>query len=108
MFGSHMSPQYFYGATGKSIPKRPAKPSLPQDLRGKLMTGRIVKILVGQGHGFIRLPEFVRDVYFHRGDLQTGTAFNDLDIGDTVRFELLEDTVSGARALRVTRHKSNA
>ena len=101
-----MSPEYFYGATGKSMPKGSGKPPRADDLRGKLVTGRIVKILVGQGHGFIRLPD-VRDVYFHRGDLQAGTAFNDLDIGDTVKFELLEDTVSGARALHVIRHKGN-
>ena len=79
----------------------------PPDLRGKLVTGRIVKILIGHGHGFIRLPD-LREVYFHRGDLQTGTAFNDLDVGDTVTFELLEDAVSGARALRVIRHAGNA
>jgi hypothetical protein len=33
-------------------------------------------------------------------DLQAGTAFNDLEIGDAVTFELLEDAVSGARAAR--------
>ena len=101
-----MSPEYFFGATGKGVPKRSSTPSLPHDLHGKLVTGRIVKIMVGQGHGFIRLAG-ARDVYFHRGDLQAGTAFNDLDIGDTVRFELLEDRVSGARALRVMRHKGS-
>ena len=45
-----------------------------------------------------------RDV-FHRTDLQEGTAFNDLQIGDAVAFELLEDAVSGARALRVVRRE---
>jgi cold shock CspA family protein len=66
------------------------------------VTGRIVSILVGQCHGFIRLPD-AREVFFHRADLEEGTAFNDLEIGDAVAFELLDDTVSGARALRVTR-----
>jgi cold shock CspA family protein len=58
--------------------------------------------MVGQGHGFIRLSDN-RDVFFHRSDLLEGTSFNDFAVGDTVTFELLEDAVSGARALRVTR-----
>jgi hypothetical protein len=33
--------------------------------------------------------------------MQEGCVFNDLEVGDTVTFELLEDAVSGARALRV-------
>ena len=103
----HMSPQYFYGAAGKTLPKRSGTPLRPPDLRGKLATGRIVKIMFGQGHGFIRLPD-LREVYFHRGDLQSGTAFNDLGIGDTLKFELHEDAVSGARALRIVRHKGSA
>ena len=68
------------------------------------MTGRIVNLLIGQCHGFIRLPN-AREIYFHRGDLQEDTAFNDLQIGDAVAFEVLEDAVSGARALRVVRRE---
>jgi len=34
-----------------------------------------------------------------------GIAFNDLQIGDAVAFEVLEDAVSGARALRVVRRE---
>ena len=74
----------------------------PPDLRGTRATGRIAKLFVGQGHGFIRLARD-REVFFHRGDLVEGTAFNDLRIGDAVTFELFEDAVSGARALRVGR-----
>lgn len=99
-----MSADYSYGATRKGAPKRSVKPSRPDDARGQPVTGRIVNILIGQGHGFIRLPD-AREVYFHRADLQEGTAFNDLQIGDAVKFELLEDAASGARALRVARHK---
>ena len=69
----------------------------PPDLRGTRATGRIAKLFVGQGHGFIRLARD-REVFFHRGDLVEGTAFNDLRIGDAVTFELFEDAVSGARA----------
>jgi cold shock CspA family protein len=59
-------------------------------------------MLVGQGHGFIRLRDG-REVYFHRADLQEGHEFNDFTTGDRVAFELLDDTVSGARAVRVAR-----
>jgi cold shock CspA family protein len=61
-------------------------------------------MLVGQGHGFIRLLDD-REIYFHRRDLQEGAAFNELEVGDAVTFELLEDSVSGARALRVMRQE---
>lgn len=64
--------------------------------------GRVVKLMVGQGHGFIRLTDD-REVFFHRADLEEGTSINDLTIGDTVVFEHLDDTVSGPRALYVRR-----
>src|SRR5262245_9730964 len=88
-------------------PSRPAgrKPApggtpRPAERRGTAATGRLVKLMIGQGHGFIRLASG-REVYFHRSDLEESTAFNDFAIGDAVTFELLEDPVSGARALRV-------
>ena len=74
----------------------------PAELRGAVSSGRIVKLLIGQNHGFIRVAES-REVYFHRSDLDAGTSFNEFTIGDVVSFELLEDAVSGARALRVRR-----
>ncbi len=99
-----MSAEHLYGATRHRAPKRSGKPSRPHDPRGKPMTGRIVNILIGHGHGFIRLPN-EHEIYFHRADLQENTAFNDLKVGDLVNFELLEDAVSGARALRVVQQK---
>jgi hypothetical protein len=72
----------------------------PAERRGPTARGRIVNLRVGQSHGFIRLADR-REIYFHRSDLDEGTSFNDFAIGDVVTFELLEDTVSGARALRV-------
>ncbi len=74
----------------------------PAALHGTSATGRIARLLVGQGYGFIRLRSG-RDVFFHRADLLEGNRFNDLRTGDIVTFELLDDRVSGARALRVTR-----
>ena len=96
------SPGYSYGAARPSTPKRAAKPTWPNDRSGQPASGRIAKLLIGQSHGFIRLRDN-REVFFHRGDLHEGTAFNDLRVGDTVAFELLEDTVSGARALKVAK-----
>jgi hypothetical protein len=85
---------------GKNLLNRAAGPTEPVEQRGTASTGRIVKLLIGQNHGFIRLADS-REIYFHRGDLEGGTSFNDFTIGDVVSFELLEDAVSGARALRV-------
>ncbi len=96
-----MSGEHFYV---KGAPARPGKPSRPNAPRGEPGTGRIARMMVGQGHGFIRLRDS-REIYFHRGDLQEGCVFNDLQVGDTVSFELLEDPVSGARALRVRPNK---
>lgn len=56
--------------------------------------------MIGQGHGFIRLANH-RDVFFHRSDLSEGTSFNELAVGDPVTFDLVEDPISGARALGV-------
>jgi hypothetical protein len=76
----------------------------PPERRGVQSTGRIVKLFVGQGHGFVRVMNN-RDIYFHRSDLPEGTSINDFTVGDSVTFELLEDAVSGARALRVKRRR---
>jgi len=64
-----------------------------------------VTLLIGQGHGFVRLASG-REVFFHRGDLQEGTSFNALEVGDRVTFELLEDHVSGPRALCIERRRA--
>ena len=85
-------------------PGRTTGPARPVEQRGAVSTGCIVKLLVGQSHGFIRLADS-REIYFHRSDLQEGTSFNDFAIGDAVIFELLEDAVSGARALGVKRRR---
>ena len=99
-----MSSEYVYGRTRKASPKRAGKLSRPAERRGVPDTGRIVKLFVGQGHGFIRLAND-REIFFHRADLQEGTSINDLDVGDAVTFERLDDPVSGARALSVKRQR---
>ena len=87
------------------IRKAPTKVSWPNAPRGVAATGRIAKILTGQGHGFIRLRDN-REIYFHRRDVKDGVSFNDLEVGAPVAFELLEDAVSGARALAVAPQKA--
>lgn len=74
----------------------------PEPRRGTPSSGRVVTLFVGQCHGFIRLANG-REVFFHRSDVRQGTSFNAFAIGDRVTFELLEDGVSGPRALRVER-----
>jgi len=93
--------QYFYGAARKAAPLPRLAGARPLEPRGAHASGRIVRLLVGQGQGFIRLRDG-REVFFHRSDVAEGTSFNDFVVGDTVTFELLEDAVSGARALRVS------
>jgi cold shock CspA family protein len=94
--------QYFYGVAKKAAPRAKPAASQPPVRRGVSTTGRIVKLMVGQGHGYIGLPDD-REVFFHRSDMRDGASFNDLVVNDPVTFELLEDAISGARALRVTR-----
>ena len=90
------------GAVGKTAPARKAAGGAPPERRGIPRTGRIVTLFIGQGHGFIRLAND-REVFFHRSDVREGTSFNDFAVGDSVGFDLLEDDVSGPRAIQVVR-----
>jgi len=99
--------EYTRGVVGKMAPARKPGAARPTENRGTPSSGRIVTLFVGQGHGFIRLSSD-RDVFFHRGDVSEGTSFNDFAVGDAVTFELFEDHVSGARALRVERRRPHS
>ena len=92
--------------TLRRLPPRPRQkggtPGAQQPRTGTPATGTIVRLLVGQGHGYIRLADR-RDIYFHRGDLVEGTPFKECAVGDTLSFEILEDRFSGPRALSVRR-----
>jgi len=74
----------------------------PVEHHGIRAVGRIVKLFMGQCYGFVRLSD-AREIYFHRGDLGEGTAFCELNVGDSVVFELFDDRISGARALQLRR-----
>jgi cold shock CspA family protein len=53
----------------------------------------------GKDHGYIRSDDG-RDVFFDRRSLSEGS-FNDLEVGDRIAFELIEDRLSGPRGLHV-------
>lgn len=78
----------------------PHKQAVRPERRGAPGAGRIVALILGQGHGFIRYRDR-RDIFFHRSDVLEGARFTDLAVGDRVTFELIEDTISGPRAARV-------
>ena len=75
----------------------------PHDPRGRTASGQVATITGGRGDGFIRETRGAL-LYFNRRDVTDGT-FNDLDIGDAVTFEVIEDEVSGHRAARVAKPK---
>jgi CspA family cold shock protein len=52
------------------------------------MTGKI-KTLTEKGFGFISREGETKDLFFHANDL-SGIAFNELQVGDTVNFEVVE------------------
>jgi cold shock CspA family protein len=89
-------------------PRRPAGANaLPTAAAGRPAVGKIVRLFVGQAYGFIRLRSGLQ-VFFHRSDLQEVNKFNLLQIGDSVAFEVIDDPVSGARAIRVARRSSRS
>jgi cold shock CspA family protein len=69
---------------------------------GPSSQGRIARILTGQNHGFIT-DAHGRAVFFHRDDVVDGMAFGEFAVGDDVAFELIDDRLSGPRAIRVTK-----
>ena len=91
----------------KKAARSPARhPTLrPEPPRGRAATGRVIKLFTGQGHGFIRMADD-REVFFHRADIKEGHSINDFAVGDVVTFELLDDRLSGARALDVKLRRS--
>ena len=73
-----------------------AGPSKPV-YAGKLTKGRIKALTRGQGSGIISATR--GDVFFHKADFHG--KFWDLQVGDRVTFELLDDSISGPRAQNV-------
>ena len=95
-----MSIEYLYGHLHRPSRKRSLRVTPPIEEGTVPASGRIIALTVGQGTGFIRLGDDGK-VFFHRADLQPGTSINDFEPGDVVDFDLVQDPVSGARAVRV-------
>ena len=64
------------------------------------MTGTI-KALIEKGFGFIAREGETKDLFFHSKEL-VGVTFDQLRIGDTVTFEVIE-TEKGPAAVKVSR-----
>ena len=62
------------------------------------MKGKIKRVFVGRGFGFIR-DEYGRDIYFHRSDVKDGS-FEKLKEGQQVEFEVERDP-KGYRAVNI-------
>lgn len=64
---------------------------------GPVMRGRIKLLVRGQGSGIISASR--GNVFFHKSEVEG--RYWDLNIGDRVVFELLDDPISGPRGQRV-------
>jgi cold shock CspA family protein len=67
--------------------------------RGRPTTGRITELTHGRFCGMIRTSDG-QSVFFHGRDLEDGK-YNEVEIGGSVKFELIDDQISGPRATRV-------
>lgn len=63
------------------------------------MEGKI-KYLSGNGFGFITVEGREKDLFFHAKEVRNVT-FLDLNVGDEVTFENIEDTPKGSTAVGV-------
>jgi cold shock CspA family protein len=63
------------------------------------MVGRVKSVLRGQGIGYIR-DDKGRDLFFHKADV-LDRGYNDLEVGTAVKFDVIEDAVSGDRATQI-------
>ena len=72
-----------------------------RDPRGRVSTGRVA---IRRGRGGVICHAKADLFYFNRIGVLDGS-FNDLNVGDTVTFEVIEEHVSGHRAARVARKK---
>ena len=66
---------------------------------GPATRGRITELSHGRFCGVIQASDG-QTVFFHGRDLE-GARFNDMQVGGSVTFELIDDRISGPRAARV-------
>ena len=65
------------------------------------MKGTIKTLIAGKGFGFISREGETKDLFFHSKEL-SGIMFDELKVGDTVTFEVVE-TEKGLAATKVSR-----
>ena len=65
------------------------------------MKGTIKTLVADKGFGFIAREGETKDLFFHSNDL-SGVSYNELKVGDTVNFEIVEGQ-KGPSAKNVTR-----
>ncbi len=65
------------------------------------MKGTIKTLIAGKGFGFISREGETKDLFFHSKELN-GIMFDELKVGDTVTFEVVE-TEKGLAATKVSR-----
>jgi cold shock CspA family protein len=79
------------------MPRRPRPIPAKPVYAGKLAKGRIKLLVRSQSSGIISAAR--GDVFFHKADVVG--SYWDLNEGDRVIFELLDDAISGPRGQRV-------
>ncbi len=65
------------------------------------MKGTIKTLIAGKGFGFISREGETKDLFFHSKEL-SGVTFEELKVGDSVTFEVVE-TEKGLAATKVSR-----
>ena len=66
------------------------------------MTGIIKTLISDKGFGFISREGEAKDLFFHSKELQ-GVTYDELNVGDTVSFEIDNSGPKGPAAVSVTR-----
>lgn len=73
--------------------------SIRVEARGSYANGRITHLTHGRLCGLIRAKDGL-SIFFHGRDL-SGVRYNDLEVGCGVTFELIDDPISGPRAVQI-------
>jgi cold shock CspA family protein len=81
----------------RSRANRPKAGTARAEIRASTAKGKIKRLVGGQGSGTISAAR--GDVFFHKSDVEG--KYWELQVGDPVVFELLDDPISGPRAEKV-------
>jgi cold shock CspA family protein len=83
------------------MPRKTARPrasgAAKSEITVRAAKGTIKRLVGGQGSGIISAAR--GDVFFHKSDVEG--KYWELQVGDPVVFELLDDPISGPRAAKV-------